>query len=75
MKCIYVSALSNVWYPAILNSFDEYIDVLIVVNKNGLSVCGSELELIAIDGSTDVEFYSTFNYSGYISNSSGLSYK
>ena len=70
MNCVYFLALSTAWYPAILNSIEDFALVASVVHSNGMSICGTER--IGVDGSTNADAGTTFLYDQYISDSSGM---
>ena len=63
-SCMNVSALSNVWYPAVMNSPGEVSNVgNLVKNCGGIAIIG---------GSTNVNAFRRFGFSEYIQDSSGI---
>ena len=67
-----VSALGNVWYPAIMNSAEETNDVVNLARQHFVDrfVCGNGA--YGIGGSTNDISNFGFGFSRYIQNTSGL---
>ena len=64
---MHISALGNVWYPALINSQEEVRDIGNLTVESGLCTTGLG---IGFAGSTNVEIFQAFTFDQYISNSS-----